>query len=373
MLEARILDLTILMLYAVGATVNGIASIYLLLRRGNAFDAEITTPVRLRRWTSAFFASMALSHIWYMPSVLSPSSEAVDQNLRTGGMLDCMTVIPLAIIVLICMLQDHRRPLWPAWAVAMPLTAGMGLSVATHDDSYRPAVYVYFMLLMVGLVLFMAYSLKKYGRWLRDNYADLEHKEVWQIALTMTAILLLLSFYVGGIDLPFYELILQICCIALTCALVWRVETLSDLTLLQAADTDPEEEEAADGQMEAAKVSPTALDYTGTLLQQHCEETGLYLQHDLTVQQLALAIGINRTYLSRYFASRDTTYNAYISDLRIGHFVRLYQEAIAARRPVSAQQLASESGFRSYSTFSVAFKQRMQQNVSSWVRTNSME
>jgi AraC-like DNA-binding protein len=56
-----------------------------------------------------------------------------------------------------------------------------------------------------------------------------------------------------------------------------------------------------------------------------------------------------------------------INNLRIEHFVRLYREAIANSRPFTAQQLAQESGFRSYSTFGTAFKQRMGQNVSSWM------
>ena len=61
------------------------------------------------------------------------------------------------------------------------------------------------------------------------------------------------------------------------------------------------------------------------------------------------------------------TYNAYINGLRIQHFVRLYQEAVAADRPFTALQLAQESGFRSYSTFAAAFKQRMGQTVKIWM------
>lgn len=34
----------------------------------------------------------------------------------------------------------------------------------------------------------------------------------------------------------------------------------------------------------------------------------------------------------------------------------------------TAQQLAHESGYRSYSTFSLAFKQRIGQSVASWMR-----
>jgi AraC-like DNA-binding protein len=106
----------------------------------------------------------------------------------------------------------------------------------------------------------------------------------------------------------------------------------------------------------------------GTLLQQHCIDTQLYLQHDLTVTQLALAIGTNRTYLGQYFSRHDSTYNAYINNLRINHFVSLYREAVATQRSFTVQQLASESGYRSYSTFSLAFKQRMGQSVTAWMR-----
>ena len=96
--------------------------------------------------------------------------------------------------------------------------------------------------------------------------------------------------------------------------------------------------------------------------------TRLYLQHDLTLVQLAKAIGTNRTYLGQYFSGKGTTYNAYINDLRISHFVTLCREAASAGRPVTAQQQSQQSGYRSYSTFSAAFKQRMGRPVAAWLR-----
>ena len=109
-------------------------------------------------------------------------------------------------------------------------------------------------------------------------------------------------------------------------------------------------------------------DNIGQLLEQHCEGGQLYLRQDITLSELSKAIGTNRYYLSQYFTRQETTYNAYINGLRIQHFVRLYQEAVAADRPFTAQQLAQESGFRSYSTFAAAFKQRMGQTVKMWMR-----
>jgi AraC-like DNA-binding protein len=96
---------------------------------------------------------------------------------------------------------------------------------------------------------------------------------------------------------------------------------------------------------------------------------GFYLQHDLTLQQFALIIGTNRTYLGAYFTQAGTIYNAYINQLRIEHFKQLYMKAVAISRNVTARQLASESGYRSYSTFSLAFKQYTGQSVTAWMRT----
>ena len=110
-----------------------------------------------------------------------------------------------------------------------------------------------------------------------------------------------------------------------------------------------------------------------TLLQRYCVEAQLYLQHDLTLAQLAQAIGTNRYYLSQYFSSQGMTYNVYINDLRINHFVSLHREAITNLRPFTAHQLAHDSGYRSYSTFSLAFKQRMGQSVTAWMRDTARE
>ena len=178
-------ELLFYMLYTTAAVLSLIASCYLLFRQGNAFAKDVTSPVRLRRWTAAFFAALTLSHMWYLPSVFLTSDDDILLCNSIGALLDCMTVFPLAIIVMPFMLQDRRRPLWP-------------------------------------------------------------------VAVMM---------------------------------------------------------------------------------------------------------------ISR----QDTTYNAYINDLRINHFIRLYREAVDNQRLFTTKQLAHSSGYRSYSTFTLAFKQRMGKNVTAWI------
>ena len=349
-----------------------IACLYLLLRRGNAFAPGVSTPPRLRRWTAIFFALLALSHLWYMPAAIYTSTEDIIISMLIGTLLDILTIFPVAIVILLCMLQDRRRPLWPAAVMVAPLVIIAIVSIAMRSYALKPLFQVYLLLLAVGLCIYMVRAVRQYGRWLRDNYADLEDKEVWQSFVVFAAILLMFGIYSSGVGGMVYEYIIQVSSILLICFLLWRVETLSCLAPTPSPSEEGKEFHTADEPDTPLTVwegiEGEATDDIGTLLQQHCVATQLYLQHDLTVTQLAHVIGINRVYLSQYFSTHNTTYNAYINTLRINHFVSLYHEAVAEQRTFTAQQLASDSGYRSYSTFSLAFKQRMGQSVTAWIR-----
>jgi hypothetical protein len=60
-------DAIFVMLYAVVTVLAALGCVYLLFRRGNAFAADVTPPLRLRRWAAAFLAVIALGHVWYWP------------------------------------------------------------------------------------------------------------------------------------------------------------------------------------------------------------------------------------------------------------------------------------------------------------------
>ena len=371
------------MLYAVVTAMALMVSCYLLFRRANAIAPNITPPTRLRRWTAAFFAVFVLSHLWYMPIFFLSSSEDIMMTDLIGGLLDGMTLFPVAIIVLLAMLQDRKRPLWPVVAMMVPLAIGNAWNVATCSYALLPVLCLYFLLMCMGLIIYMVRASRQYSRWLRDNYADLEHKEVWQSFVVLAIMMLVFGVYVFVSEGPVYQYAMQVIIAVLICYLLWRVETLSDLSLSQQPESLPVEEAVhMKDEIEDCQSLPTAdnsenqlcngLSQTTCaniqlLLQKYCIDTQLYLQHDLTLSQLAQTIGTNRTYLTNYFIQQGITYNAYISDLRINHFVNLYRETVATKRPFTALQLAHDSGYRSYSTFSLAFKQRMGQTVTAWM------
>jgi AraC-like DNA-binding protein len=215
----------------------------------------------------------------------------------------------------------------------------------------------------------MVRALRQYGRWLRDNYADLEHKEVWQSFVVLAIMLLVFVAYALTSEGPVYVYAMLVISVVFLCYILWRVETLSDLSIpLSQGQCVAEPATIMAEDVEGNGLSQAMRENFRALLQQHCIDTQLYLQHDLNLSQLAKAIGTNRFYLSQYFSSQGTTYNAYINDLRISHFESLYRETDASQRSITAQQLAQESGYRSYSTFCSIIKRKTGMSVTAWMK-----
>ena len=367
-------------LYGITGVVPLLAALYLLLRRANAIAPGITPPLRLRRWTVSFFLVAALAHVWWLLFYIY-SSDVQSMSYLVLGMIDSVLLFVTFAGMLLAMLQDRRRPVWPALVTMIPLVALCGAVIAFPSKLIEQITMAYLVLLSLLFTAHMILAIRQYGRWLNDNYADLENKKVWLCQAVALGCMLMFVLYVFATDMVLIWLI-HIIELVLVGLLLWRVETLPNLETPSQPLPIMEGSEYSQGQEQADELStplPREEQRGGSLdlaqierlLAEHCVATQLYLQHDLTVQQLAQAIGTNRLYLSQYFSRQGITYNTYINNLRINHFINRCQELTAANQPVVAQQLSSESGYRSYSTFSLAFKQRTGQSVTAWIREST--
>ena len=354
-------DVIFLLLYGGVIMLSVVAALYLLLRRNNAFASDVQPPLRLRRWSAAFLMACAFSRLLWAFYGFHPSLALYVIVCD----VDMLILFPSITGIMLSMLQDRHRPVWPMLVALIPALVLSALGIIREDDALFVPLTIYVNALYGLLMVYMFFAVRRYGRWLKDNYADLEHKEVWHSFIILA--LFLLFFVMYGATEGSYAMVflLQIDGILIVVLLLWRVETLQQLSESASAEA----ESAEDVQKSLASSAIPA--NIGPLLKKLCEDGQLYLEHDLTLGQLASAIGTNRYYLSQHFAQHGLTYNAYINGLRVGHFVRLYHEAMANRRIFTAQQLAFESGFHSYSTFSATFKQNMGTTVSAWMRSTA--
>jgi len=353
--QYALIDFIFITLYG-GVTLLSIAACcYILFRRANAIAPGVKPPLRLRRYAAAFFGALAVSHVWWMLFYYSRSTDESSWGLAFCTLFDFLVTLPALVGSLLAMLQDRRRSLWP---LAIPV--GIAIVLLTLGEVFGFDRYV--TLAVVGILLALELlraigrAVRQYGRWLRDHYADLEHKEVWQTLMVLGAFMVLsLVYFTIGVDNLFMEYIVQVVDLLLIVQLLWRVETMPPLVEPSAEPVRGE----------------SSLSRIGALLEKRCENERYYLNHDVSLSQLAEHIGTNSKYLSQYLSQQGMTYNSYINGLRIQYFVSLYRDAVASKRDFTARQLAAQSGFRSYSTFSAVFKQTMGKTVTDWMRYNS--
>ena len=222
-------DMFFMMLYGGAAFFALLACLYLLLRCGNAFADDVRSSLVLRRWTAAFMAAVVASHVWW---ILLGQHFLVDDRLVRNIIaitLDYLTFVPLMMCVLIRMLQDRRRPLWPLIPLFAPIAVLAVVCIVTHDDLFMSVVEYYMIFLVVTFIIYYVRAVRQYGRWLLDNYADLERKEVWQSLLLLTFILFVHMAYTNNEGTLFMEYLAQVNTIVIIAFLLWRVETLQEL------------------------------------------------------------------------------------------------------------------------------------------------
>ena len=366
-------SLPYLLLYGAAMMLLIIGGVYLLFRPANLFSPTIRSSASLRYWAAACLFAGAASHVWW--PMIGQVWLADDRLVRNiiNITLDRLTIMQLMMILLVRMLQNSRRPLWPIFASYMVLVGIAAYGISTRSADTERWIHVYMNIVCFIFVLWYLPALWRYNRWLRDNFSDLQHKEIWQSLAFLVIALGAYSVYTQLFTDMTSEYSVQIGNFFLVAFIVWRVETLQDLHgyeqtgQLDAGESEQESlpEPAAEESKQARRNNNSEIE---ELLRKNCEQTGLYLEHDLTLAQLALAIRTNRTYLGQYFADQGMSYNAYINGLRVDHFCRLYSEALESGNTVSAHQLALQSGFSAYTTFYTAFKARKGQTLTQWAK-----
>ena len=386
-------------LYGVTGVVPLLAALYLWFYRGNAIAPGVTPPVRLRRWAASFFSVTVLGHVWWLLfCVFHGDIRSMDDLFHTVGywaivILDYVAMLTTLAGTLLSMLQDRRRPVWPVCVAMIPIVVLGGVLMVSPGIRLMQIAFAYVVLLYVLFTVYMVFAVRHYGRWLNDNYAYLENKRVWlSQTVTLGCLLLFILYTLIDINTIVLMYLMHFTELVLFVLLLWRVETLPQLEDLpeEASAERVKERQAGDGPSEISAEAvdvPKSADTSGVssleppsanpinidvdqmeqLLKEHCVAAQLYLETELTLQMLAQAVGTNRSYLSQYFSRQGITYNTYINNLRINHFISRCRELAAAGQDIPIQQLALESGFGSYRTFSRAFLLRTGQSVTAWI------
>ncbi len=104
------------------------------------------------------------------------------------------------------------------------------VGIVRHDWFLGYGVSHYCQLAIIAaFIAYYAVALRQYSRWLLDNYADLEHKQVWQSLVLAIGLLVLYEVYTSNGGETYREYLAQVLTIAVIGFFLWRVETLQKL------------------------------------------------------------------------------------------------------------------------------------------------
>ena len=127
---------------------------------------------------------------------------------------------------------------------------------------------------------------------------------------------------------------------------------------IEESSIDPESE-SADSSNDTSQPKTSLREQTKQRLEENleniCINRRMYLNPDLTVNDLAAELNTNRTYISQYFSDHNTTFLKFINDLRAEH--AMYQLKNTNHK---ISNIMLDSGFRHNETFRRAFFNRYQ-------------
>lgn len=194
---------------------------------------------------------------------------------------------------------------------------------------------------VVGIGYFKA---RRYIRYIRENYSNIENIDLsWLRYVFFFAIVSQLSWLATSILANvFTDTIYYISTMGLWLLVLHFSYNYQPIAISNEKVPATEEEDE----------STTAFPFAHRL-EEVMEQEALYLNKDLTLTDLAVAIGTNRTYLSRYLSQvQQQTFYDYINRLRLN------KKSIPLMKDhpeYTLEFVASESGFKSISTFRRAF------------------
>lgn len=224
-----------LMLYGGAAMLALTECCYMLVALRSTLAPHVVPPRGLRYWTAAFFAAVAASHLWWAAfSIVWLKDDRLTRDV-VAIMLDYITLVPLVMALLLRMLQDRKRKLWPFLVTHIPIIAIAIYGLIARNPEAKDYMFYYQVVIIVIFIIYYVRALKQYDRWLRENYADLEHKEVWQSLLLLAGVLAFYYAYTSNLGELFHEYLSQVNTLIILIFLAWRVETLQ---MLLPSDTD---------------------------------------------------------------------------------------------------------------------------------------
>jgi len=240
---------------------------------------------------------------------------------------------------------ELTTPGWTTWRKLFMLSIPWFIFYVVYAIDHSETVlyaYVLFLWFYAWTVIGISYvRVRKYLRYIRNNYSNIDEIDISWIKIVFWFCIFSQLAWLGNSLLynAYSDAMYYITTIAMWQIIIYYSSKFRPIVI----------EETTQEDIYLAKREYPFADY----LDKTVEEQQLYLNQELTLDDLAKTFKTNRTYLSNYFNSiKGQPFYYYINQLRIE---RKAIPMIHEHPEYTLEYIAAESGFKSISTFRRAF------------------
>lgn len=322
------------------------------------------------------FWAMALLGFGYILKVvidildLSPHFDVAGHARLCTTFIEMM-VVPLMCVSMLTMVRLKVPLLWILALVELPIVV-TGIIFAFTGSFLAMDLAVYYSLAytLVNVFGIITHAVR-YHEVLNRTYANTSQRGVTWVVITLLLMLSLLAIWIlsrflfpGLLSSTIYiplDLIPWIFYSRRILRQNYSVEAMEGYiasdSLLPASD---DEEIHAD-------LKTWQEEYFGKAIEDYCHKAENFTNPDLSVVNVAAAIGSNRTYVSRWFKEQGKSFSTYISDIRLE-----YAQSLLVYSNYNISEVVTMSGFSSVRTFRALFVARFGTTPSDYRNANTL-
>ncbi len=265
-------------------------------------------------------------------------------------------VVMLLGMSLIATVRLKRTPRLHAVLLILPIVICMPLRYIFDTVNVSVIAFAYTIIMAVLIIIHVCLLVRRYQDLLNQTFADTTpHAVTWVLTtlalLTLYFIVWLAIVWLGISALytqPYKYLYIRIFYLLLS-IIPWtfylrRISRVKPINLIL-LDDDTQPDDTPTAELKAWQQP----DFDKAILN-YCSNPDVFTRNDLTIIDVANAIGTNRTYVSRWCRQRGANFNSFIRELRLD-----YARNLLTTPTLPLTQIAQKAGFGSTLLFLTAF------------------
>lgn len=219
---------------------------------------------------------------------------------------------------------------------------------------YYAAFLIYTILFSISFLVIIAFATTRYNKYILKNYSYNENIDIkWILIVSILLFMILIIWVVTSYNVTSFGN----CFYYIFSTILWMViihRTNKHVNIFVPNNLEINHLLNLDIEEDKEQIEIDDSSNFGNQVKTVFEQKQLYLNSKLTINDVARAIGTNRTYLSSYLNNElNMTFYDFVNSMRIEMKAKqLLKEKV---RNLTIEEIAQESGFNSVSTFHRAF------------------